>query len=89
MNNIYIYALNIREHYDIISALTKSIEKKIKKGIEPSIDILASCSTMANLVRMICRYAAKYKETFTPEEKQQGKREIAEYIIETAKENIA
>lgn len=48
-NLLAMYIRNTREIYDITTWLQNCIIKKANKGIQPSIEHLANCSTMERL----------------------------------------
>ena len=50
-NLLAMYIRNTREIYDITTWLQNCIIKKANKGIQPSIEHLANCSTMKNRKR--------------------------------------
>lgn len=50
-NLLAMYIRNTREIYDITTWLQNCIIKKANKGIQPSIEHLANCSTMKTIIR--------------------------------------
>lgn len=50
-NLLAMYIRNTREIYDITTWLQDCIIKKANKGIQPSIEHLANCSTMKTIIR--------------------------------------
>lgn len=78
------YIRNTREIYDITTWLQNCIIKKANKGIQPSIEHLANCSTMKTIIREAARLLYKY-DGITPakQEKQEAAREHAKYILDS------
>lgn len=88
-NLLAMYILNTSEIYNIISWLQDCIVKKANKGIQPSIEHLANCSTMKTIVREAAKLLYKYDGiTPTRQEKQQAAREHAKYILECVQYSI-
>ena len=84
MNTIYVYAMNTREIYDVYAMLSKQVANRIKSNKPVEVDHLAKCSTMDKIIRMTVKYAAKYGETCSTEEKNEARKMFAEAIIEDA-----
>lgn len=62
--------------------LQNSLLKKVKRGLTPSVEYLANCSTMKKIVRMAsCMIYEQEHKTATKQEKEQAAREHAAYII--------
>ena len=84
-NLLAMYIRNTREIYDITTWLQNCIIKKANKGIQPSIEHLANCSTMKTIIREAAKLLYKYDGiTPTRQEKQEAAREHAKYILECA-----
>ena len=82
-NLLAIYILNTREIYDITTWLENCIIKKANKGIQPSIDHLANCSTMKTIIREAAKLLYKYDGIKpTKQERQVAAYEHAEYILD-------
>lgn len=83
------YIRNTREIYDITIWLQDCIIKKANKGIQPSIEYLANCSTMKNIIREAAKLLYKYDRiTPTKQEKQEAAQEHAKYIFECVEYSI-
>lgn len=68
-NLLAMYIRNTREIYDITTWLQNCIIKKANKGIQPSIEYLANCSTMKTIIREAARTTrskTQYKTVDTP-----------------------
>lgn len=56
--------------------------KKANRGLTPSVEYLANCSTMKKIVRMAAKMLSDQDhKTATKQEKEQAAREHAAYII--------
>ncbi len=76
---------NTREIYSITESLSNSLAKKIKKGVKPSVEILANCSTMKRIVSMAAKMVKEYDgETVSTKERKEAALKHAEYIMEWA-----
>lgn len=83
-NLLAMYIRNTREIYDITTWLQNCIIKKANKGIQPSIEHLANCSTMKTIIREAAKLLYKYDGiTPTKQEKQEAAREHAKYILDS------
>ena len=91
-NLLAIYIRNTREIYDITTWLQDCIIKKANKGIQPSIEHLANCSTMKTIIREAAKLLYKYDKydgiTPTRQEKQEAAREHAKYILDSVQYSI-
>lgn len=88
-NLLAMYIRNTREIYDITTWLQNCIIKKASKGIQPSIEHLANCSTMKNIIREAAKLLYKYDGiTPTRQEKQQAAKEHAKYILDGVQYSI-
>lgn len=88
-NLLAMYIRNTREIYDITTWLQNCIIKKANKGIQPSIEYLANCSTMRTIIREAAKLLYKYDGiTPTKQEKQEAARGHAEYILECVQYSI-
>lgn len=76
---VYIIAMNTLPVYQEIEKLAARVKKRKDKGLSVTIEHLAHCSTMKTVVRMACMYEEGH---ITKEEKTEGAKHIAEYIIE-------
>lgn len=75
---LIIYIRNSRDIY----ALTEWLQKKVNRGLTPSVEYLANCSTMKKIVRMAAKMLSDQDhKTATKQEKEQAAREHAAYII--------
>ena len=84
-NLLAMYIRNTREIYDI----TTRLQNCIIKGIQPSIEHLANCSTMKTIIREAAKLLYKYDEiTPTRQEKQEAAREHAKYILDSVQYSI-
>lgn len=82
-NLLAMYIRNTREIYDITTWLQNCIIKKANKGIQPSIEHLANCSTMKTIIREAAKLLYKYDGIIpTRQEKQQAAKEHAKYILD-------
>ena len=68
---LIIYIRNSRDIYALTEWLQNTLLKKVNRGLTPSVEYLANCSTMKKIVRMAA----------TKQEKEQAAREHAAYII--------
>ena len=88
-NLLAIYIRNTREIYDITTWLQNCIIKKANKGIQPSIEYLANCSTMKTIIREAAKLLYKYDGiTPTKQEKQEAAREHVKYILDSVQYSI-
>ena len=76
---VYIVAMNTLPVYKVIERLADSVKRRKAKGLPVTVEHLAHCSSMQTIVRMACRYEERH---ITKEEKSEGAKQIAEYIIE-------
>lgn len=80
---LIIYIRNSRDIYELTEWLQNALIKKVKRGLTPSVEYLANCSTMKKIVRMAANMvASEEQKTVTKQEKEQAAREHAAYIIE-------
>lgn len=57
--------------------------EKVNRGLTPSVEYLANCSTMKKIVRMAAKMLSDQDhKTATKQEKEQAAREHAAYIID-------
>ena len=83
-NLLAMYIRNTSEIYNMTSWLQNCIIKKANKGIQPSIEHLANCSTMKTIIREAAKLLYKYDGiTPTKQEKQEAAREHAKYILDS------
>lgn len=88
-NLLAMYIRNTREIYDITTWLQNCIIKKANKGIQPSIEHLANCSTMKTIIIEAAKLLYKYDGiTPTKQEKQEAAREHAKYIFNSVQYSI-
>lgn len=88
-NLLAMYIRNTREIYDITTWLQNCIINKANKGIQPSIEHLANCSTMKGIIREAAKLLYKYDGiTPTKQEKQEAAREHAKYILDSVQYSI-
>lgn len=76
---VYIVAMNTLHVYKEIEKLAAQVKKRKDKGLPVTVEHLAHCSAMQTIARMACRYEEGH---ITKEEKSEGAKQIAEYIIE-------
>lgn len=77
-----IYIFNSRELYWMMMSIAKCIAKKQAKGVTPSIEYLANCPTVYNIVR--CGVTMLYESdgiNATRQEKKEARYTVARYII--------
>lgn len=81
-NLLAMHIRNTREIYDITTRLQNCIIKKeVNKGIQPSMEPPANCSTMKTIIREAAKLLYKYDGIIpTKQEKQQAAKEHAKYI---------
>lgn len=72
---LIIYIRNSRDIYALTEWLQNALLKKVNRGLTPSVEYLANCSTMKKIVRMAAN------KTATKQEKEQAAKEHAIYII--------
>lgn len=87
-NLLAMYIRNTREIYDITTWLQNCIIKKANKGIQPSIEHLANCSTMKTIAKLLYKYDGITPAKQEKQEKQEAAREHAEYILECVQYSI-
>ena len=85
MNRILLYAQNDRDVYKLQQWLANCVAKRIKSGKEVSVDHLATCSAMKDIIGMSAKICKKYGEPFTMQDRKEAAVNIAESIIEDAK----
>lgn len=79
---LIIYILNSRDIYAITEWLQNALLKKVNRGLTPSVEYLANCSTMKKIVRMAAKMLSDQDhKTATKQEKEQAAKEHAIYII--------
>lgn len=76
------YIRNSRDIYALTEWLQNALLKKVNRGLTPSVEYLANCSTMKKIVRMAAKMLSDQDhKTATKQEKEQAAREHAAYII--------
>lgn len=81
-NLLIIYIRNSRDIYALTEWLQNALLKKVNRGLTPSVEYLANCSTMKKIVRMAAKMLSDQDhKTATKQEKEQAAREHAAYII--------
>lgn len=85
-NLLAMYIRNTREIYDITTWLQNCIIKKANKGIQPSIEHLANCSTMKTIIREAAKLLYKYDGIIPT--KQETAYEHAKYIFNSVQYSI-
>lgn len=79
---LIIYIRNSRDIYALTEWLQNALLKKVNRGLTPSVEYLANCSTMKKIVRMAAKMLFDQDhKTATKQEKEQAAREHAAYII--------
>lgn len=69
-------------HNALTEWLQNTLLKKVNRGLTPSVEYLANCSTMKKIVRMAAKMLSDQDhKTATKQEKEQAAREHAAYII--------
>ena len=84
MNRILLYAQNERDIYNLQQWLAECVAKRIKSGKEVSVEHLANCSVMKDIIGMAAKICKKYGEPFTMQDRKDAAVKIAESIIEDA-----
>lgn len=78
---LIIYIRNSRDIYALTEWLQNTLLKKVNRGLTPSVEYLANCSTMKKIVRMAAKMLSDQDhKTATKQEKEQAAREHAAYI---------
>lgn len=78
---LIIYICNSRDIYALTEWLQNTLLKKVNRGLTPSVEYLANCSTMKEIVRMAAKMLSDLDhKTATKQEKEQAAREHAAYI---------
>ena len=77
-NLLIIYIRNSRDIYALTEWLQNALLKKVNRGLTPSVEYLANCSTMKKIVRMAAKMLS---DQDTKQEKKQAAKEHAIYII--------
>lgn len=81
-NLLIIYIRNSRDIYALTEWLQNALLKKVNRGLTPSVEYLANCSTMKKIVRMAAKMlSCQDHKTATKQEKEQAAKEHAIYII--------
>ena len=84
-DRLAIYVDNSSDIYLITESLFNSLAKKIRKGLVPSVEHLANCSSMRKIIGMAAKMVAKYDGgKVTTEERKEAAKVHAQYIIECA-----
>ncbi len=89
--NVFLLTLQINNHYplyQVVEWLEKCVSKKIKKNKPVSIDYLAHCSTMQQLMRDATKYVTNVGELetqITLNDRRASALEISKQIIDAAK----
>lgn len=84
MNRILLYANNDRDVYKLQQWLAECVAKRIKSGKEVSVEHLANCSTVKDIIGMAAKICKKYGEPFTSQDRKEAAIAIAESVIEDA-----
>lgn len=84
MNRILLYANNDRDVYKLQQWLADCVAKRIKSGKDVSIEHLANCSAMKDIIGMASKICKRYGEPFTMQDRKEAAVKIAESIIEDA-----
>lgn len=84
MNRILLYAQNDRDVYKLQQWLAECVAKRIKSSKEVSVEHLANCSAMKNIIVMAAKICKKYGEPFTTQDRKEAAVKIAESVIEEA-----
>lgn len=73
---LIIYIRNSRDIYALTEWLQNALLKKVNRGLTPSVEYLANCSTMKKIVRMAAKMLSDQDhKTATKQEKEQAARE--------------
>lgn len=79
---LIIYIRNSRDIYALTEWLQNALLKKVNRGLTPSVEYLANCSTMKKIVRMAAQMLSDLDhKTATKQEKEQAARVHAADII--------
>lgn len=77
-NLLIIYIRNSRDIYALTEWLQNALLKKVNRGLTPSVEYLANCSTMKKIVRMAAKMLSDQDhKTATKQEKEQAAKETA------------
>ena len=77
---LIIYIRNSRDIYALTEWLQNALLKKVNRGLTPSVEYLANCSTMKKIVRMAAKcFPIRIIRPRTKQEKEQAAREHALY----------
>ncbi len=72
-NLLIIYIRNSRDIYALTEWLQNALLKKVNRGLTPSVEYLANCSTMKKIVRMAAKMLSDQDhKTATKQEKEQA-----------------
>ena len=70
---LIIYIRNSRDIYALTEWLQNALLKKVNRGLTPSVEYLANCSTMKKIVRMAAKMLSDQDhKTATKQEKEQA-----------------
>lgn len=83
MENLVIYAFSgcLPDTMRKIEWLTECIEKRLVKGQAVTAEHLAESSTIKKIVSESAKYAQRFGEMYTKDEKRMARRKIADKII--------
>ena len=85
---LIIYIRNSRDIYALTEWLQNTLLKKVNRGLTPSVEYLANCSTMKKIVRMAAKMLSDQDhKTATKQEKEQAAREHAWNIFLNSNNN--
>ena len=84
-DRLAIYVDNSSDIYLITESLFKSLAKKIRNGVVPSVEYLANCSSMKKIIGMAAKLVFEHDHAkVTPQERKEVAIKHAQYIIECA-----
>lgn len=85
-NMLVIYSNNSTDLNLVVEWLMNCVIKKIRRGVAVSVEHLANCSTLQNLMRDAVKYAAKHGDPrqYSIDDRRAAAYRIADKIIEDA-----
>lgn len=86
-NMLVIYSNNSTDLWLVIERLTNCVSKNMRRGIAVSVEHLANCATLQNLMRTAARKLSELEEgrRFSIDDRRAAAYRIAENIITDAK----
>lgn len=81
---LIIYIRNSRDIYALTEWLQNTLLKKVNRGLTPSVEYLANCSTMKKIVRMAAKMLSDQDHKPQPSKKKNKQQENTRPILSDA-----